>query len=135
MKKSWLLMTIAMLIIVALPGCDNGRATVTGQVTYQGQPVESGSINFEPLDGRGGTAGGTIENGAFRLSGAAGVVPGKKRVRITVMQKTGKRVPAGPMYPAGTMFDDVKVINPPLQEAEVVAGEENQFDFPLKVGS
>ncbi len=115
----------------ALAGCDNGRASVLGTVTYQGRPVESGSISFEPIDGKGGTAGGAIEQGRFMLDGKTGVFPGKKRVNIIVVEKTGRQIPASPPSPPGTMVDEVKPIYSPPQEAEVVEGKANALNFQL----
>jgi hypothetical protein len=131
MKNTFSLLVVAGLSLVILVGCDNGRAAVTGKVTYQGQPVENGSINFEPIDGKGGTAGGSIQNGTFQLNGDAGVFPGKKRVNILVVLKTGKQVPAGRPYPEGTMVDEVKPIQLPPQEAEILSGQANELDFSL----
>lgn len=114
-----------------LAGCDNGRVSVTGKVTYRGQPVERGSISFEPIDGKGGTSGGSIEHGEFTLHGDTGVFPGKKRVKLLVIQKTGKQVPAGNPAPAGTMVEEVIPIYAPPQEADIVAGQENSLSFEL----
>lgn len=56
---------ISLLLFAA--GCGGGRANVEGQVTFDGQPVEQGTIVFEPVDGKGAAAGGTIQNGKYRL--------------------------------------------------------------------
>jgi hypothetical protein len=52
---------------------------VTGDVTYDGKPVEYGSITFTPADGKGQAAGAVIEKGHYT---AAKVPPGSKVVRI-----------------------------------------------------
>ena len=48
-------------------GCSGGTATgtVTGEVTYNGTPVESGTIQFTPKDGKGASAGGPVVAGKF----------------------------------------------------------------------
>jgi hypothetical protein len=46
---------------LACAGCGTGRATVEGTVSLDGQPIESGSIVFEPADGAGPTASLTWE--------------------------------------------------------------------------
>ncbi len=70
-------------------------ATVQGTVTFDGEPVQQGSIAFEPADGVGPVAGGMIEGGKYVLAGEAGVTPGKKIVRITATRSTGKKTEAG----------------------------------------
>jgi hypothetical protein len=45
--------------------------------------------------------------------------------------KTGKQVPAGRPYPEGTMVDEVKPIQLPPQEAEILSGQANELDFSL----
>jgi hypothetical protein len=93
--------------------------------------VETGSISFEPIDGKGGTSGGAIEQGQFTLGGKTGEFPGKIRVSIIVVQKTGRQIPAGQPSPEGTMVDEVRANYPPPQEAEIVAGRENNVAFNL----
>ena len=101
----WLL---AGLLAVCLGCGGNDLTTVEGTVTFDGQPVEAGSIVFEPADGAGPAAGGTIEQGKYRLAGDAGVVPGQKIVRISAVRNTGQQVEAGPPAPEGTMIEEVE---------------------------
>ncbi len=69
-------------------GCDSGDTTgysVSGKVTYGGQPLPSGSIQFEPdatLGGKGSSASGEIHNGTYTTT-TGGVSGGKYLVRIT----------------------------------------------------
>ncbi len=48
-------------------GCSGGdpTGTVSGEVTYNGVPVESGTIQFTPKDGKGAAAGGPVTAGKF----------------------------------------------------------------------
>jgi len=99
-----------LLVVAALGmclGCSANLATVQGNVTFDGQPVEKGSIIFEPADGVGPVAGGTIENGKYRLDWEGGLVPGKMIVRISAGRPTGRKIKAGPPAPAGKMGDGV----------------------------
>lgn len=94
----------------AFLGCGNSQlATVEGTVTFDNQPVEQGSIIFEPADGVGPTAGGDIVNGRYRLAGEQGVAPGQKIVRIIGMRKTGQQVETDP---GGPLVDDVEMFIP-----------------------
>lgn len=67
---------------VALAGCDSGgvkRFDISGDVTFDGQPVAEGNILFLPADTDAGGDGGRIEDGHYTCR----VTPGDKRVRIT----------------------------------------------------
>ena len=48
-------------------GCGGGDPTgaVSGEVTYNGTPVESGTIQFTPKDGKGAAVGGPVTAGKF----------------------------------------------------------------------
>ena len=59
-------------------GCGK-QGGVTGSVTYNGQPVEFGTISFTPVDGRGPVFGGKIENGKFTVEPS---YPGNKVVSV-----------------------------------------------------
>jgi hypothetical protein len=66
------------------------RYPVSGMVTYKGQPLEKGTINFLPDDaaqGRGAT--GEISNGKYRLSTTEtqgdGALPGSYKVTINAL--------------------------------------------------
>jgi hypothetical protein len=81
-RTAWILVALVSLIPA---GCGAGNtATVTGKVTYDGQPVESGFITFFPDDQRGSTAEGEIINGEYAVSN---LTPGKKRVFISITEQ------------------------------------------------
>ena len=125
---------------LCLLGCNSdNRVAVTGVVNINGKPVDEGSINFSPIDGQGSSTGGKIENGKYALKGDAAVTPGKKRVSITAVQKTGRQIPAGQPLPPGTMIDEVipysdlsEMNQDLLLNVEVVAGRANELNFELK---
>src|SRR5262245_54352242 len=86
------------LLALASAGCSRGnysgarRFPLTGKVTFDGQPVDWGSISFLPESG--GTqrvAGGLIENGAYAVSEEQGANAGRHRVEIRWLKKTGKK--------------------------------------------
>ena len=88
----------ATVFIVA--GCDSGPPTaeISGNVTYDGKPIETGNISFYPRDGKGTTSGGVIINGAYT---AKGVSFGEMDVRINGSKVVGKRklYPSDPKSP------------------------------------
>jgi len=117
-------------------GCGGGPLTVKGNVSYDGKPVEDGSITFEPADGKGPALGGKIEGGHYEVSGPA--LPGKKTVRIIAARKTGRQIDAGPPAPKGTKTDEIDRYIPAIYNdkstltVDVVSGKVNEHDFPLK---
>jgi hypothetical protein len=109
----WVVMAFAAGWLAACAGCGGSNlANVSGIVTFDGKPIEHGAIVFEPADHAGPVAGGTIENGAYRLEGKGGVSPGKKLVRIVASRPTGRKIEAGLPYPPGTMVDELKPFVP-----------------------
>ena len=120
----------------AFVGCGNGRSTVAGKVTFDGEPVADGRIALEPVDGQGMTAGGKITAGEYRLAGDAGVPAGNYKVSITATRHTGRQVEAGPPSPPGTMVDEIEHFIPSKYNrettltCEVMPGT-NQHDFAL----
>lgn len=77
---------VALLGLV-LAGCGSGNATVTGRITFNGEPVNRGSLTLIPADGKGQPAGGNVENGAFTIKE---VVPGEKTVQIMAVYPIGR---------------------------------------------
>jgi hypothetical protein len=64
---------LALLAIALAAGCGNGPSTytVSGHVTYKGQPVESGLINFQAA-GQKPLGGAIDEEGAYEFELPAG---------------------------------------------------------------
>ena len=67
-----------------LPGCGASTATVSGEVTYDGQPVGDGYITFTPADGNGRDAGGEIKDGRYQVTE---LPPGPKLVKVRAVKK------------------------------------------------
>jgi hypothetical protein len=128
---------IALNLAALLLGCGSVKTTIKGRVTWEGNPIETGSISFEPEDRQGPSTGGLIQNGQYEVGSDANVQPGKKVVRIQGSAKTGNQIEAGPPLPPGTMVDEVKPVVPAKYNdkseliREVEAGKVNEFDFEL----
>jgi len=125
--------------LVVLSGCgDQGTTTVQGKVTFEGQPVESGKIIFEPADRIGATAGGKIEQGTYQFVGPKTISSGDKIVRITAVRKTGRQVAEGPPAAADSMVDELERYIPAIYNRnstlrrEIISGQANEHDFDLK---
>jgi hypothetical protein len=67
-----------------LSGCGPSAASVFGEVTYDGKPVEDGYITFTPADGKGKDAGGPIASGRYRITE---LPPGPKVVKVIGVKK------------------------------------------------
>lgn len=74
---------LVVLVVSLAAGCGDSSSTVTGEVTYDGQPVGDGMITFLPADGKGPPAGGRIANGRYSVTG---VPPGPKIVQINAVK-------------------------------------------------
>lgn len=78
---------VALLMVLTLAGCGKSveTGTLTGKVTYKGQPLEFGSVMLQPKDG-GPVARGTIgADGTYSMAidGKPGAPIGVNQVRVT----------------------------------------------------
>src|SRR5262245_59045431 len=84
MTRLRIVLLAAALALPGLSGCGARTATVSGEVTYDGQPVGDGSITLTPEDGKGPVVGGPIKDGKYTLTK---VPPGPKVVKIEAYKK------------------------------------------------
>jgi hypothetical protein len=81
---------IASIVLgLSFAGCGgkNALKEVSGEVVYNGQPVQKGTISFLPADGNGPSAAGIIADGRYKMK----VAPGKKKVNIEAFKTIGRR--------------------------------------------
>lgn len=95
---TWLgcMAALAMSCAVAT-GCGDfsrvERASIGGNVTLDGQPVESGTIRLTSLEEKGGpSAGGDIVGGKYFVAHDKGPSLGRHRVEVYIPYKTGRRI-------------------------------------------
>jgi hypothetical protein len=69
-----------LLLTVFLPACGSGLSHISGEATYENEPIHKGRIEFMPEDGKGAGGGGDIVDGKYQVKG---LQPGPKRVQIT----------------------------------------------------
>ena len=131
-------LTLAIIAVAAIcPGCSHWQSPVVGEVTFNGNPVEDGTISFESADGTGPTTGGQIVAGKYELIGAAAPIPGKKIVRINAIRKTGRKIRDN-FSAAGALTDQLERYIPDIYNTrstlscEVTAQGPGQIDFHLK---
>jgi hypothetical protein len=113
--------------IVAAFGCSRSEfVEVAGTVAWKGQPVETGEIVFKPENKALAPAAGRIRGGAYKLV----CRPGKARVEIQAVRKTGKRDPREG-FEITELFIPAKYNSQSTLAAEVTAEGDNHFDFKL----
>jgi hypothetical protein len=122
-----LLLVGLMCVVPALTGCGPSEfETVTGAVTFDGQPLPTGDIIFQPADPKYGPDAGKIINGKFTLQ----VRPGSRKVVIRAARMVpGKKGPMG--EDAHEDYIPAKYNDDTTLTAEVKPGGNNDFSFPL----
>jgi len=73
---------------VAMMGCGPSTSTISGTVTFNGEPVANGAISFFPTDGKGSPAGGLIKDGRYTVTG---LKPGERTVQLSSPVVAGTR--------------------------------------------
>jgi hypothetical protein len=102
-----------VLLGLCVLGCSGDKASVSGTVKLNGQPIEEGAITFIPIDGtRGPGAGATIRDGQYHVPASAGVTVGKNRVELRAFRNTGRKV-QDPTGKPGTLADERVPAFPP----------------------
>ncbi|QDU51795.1 hypothetical protein [Gimesia panareensis] len=118
-------------VLIFLSGCSGSSNTppeveVQGTVTFDGEPLPQGSIVFDPVDGKGGSSAGGIENGQFVFNSQFG----NKKVLISASRDTGKK----DQYdePITESYIPANYNTKTELTAEVKADGENKYEFVLK---
>jgi hypothetical protein len=105
-------MPIAVAVVaIGCGGPTDGRLQITGEVTFDGQPVADGYVTLSPL-GSGPSAGGRIQDGEFVIERDKGPMAGKYRVVLQAMRETGRMIPIDPALPHDTVAETVQYIPP-----------------------
>jgi hypothetical protein len=137
MLKPLHLQILLLLLCACLVGCgDNGgRVPVTGTVSFNGQPLETGHISFGGDQGAAGV--GQIVQGEFSLSETAnqdGVLPGKYDVLIHSWVEERGSVRADGSFSPGITRIPLKYLDPAKSglTAEVTPDGPNRFTFELE---
>lgn len=86
---------LVLLATAALTGCGPTTVPLQGTVTYDGKPIESGTVVFVPEDPKTPKRGAAITNGKYTCDPASAPTPGKYKVEITRNEKTGVKRPNG----------------------------------------
>ena len=123
---------VFLLLAISLAGCGETQTAlhnpIKGEVKLDGQPMESGTIMFRPLDGvKGQAVSATIKAGRYELAASEGPAVGGHHVEVRGVHKTGKMIQK-PLAPKGEMVEE---------EGESVAAKFNtksDLKADIKVG-
>jgi len=109
----WALVWVVLLAV----GCGESAPPTypaSGTVTFNGDPVEDGTITFLPVQGtHGSNITAAITQGAYATPQDAGLAVGSYRVEIDGFRKTGRQV-------RDLASPDRRLAEPPLIEERVM---------------
>src|SRR5262245_18398324 len=79
----WRKLAPFVMITALCGGCFSASTgSVSGSVNFNGKPIDKGLITFSPSGSKGGTAGGEIGAGRFRVEG---LVPATYQVSVSAV--------------------------------------------------
>lgn len=130
---------MAMLVLCMASGCGKrdpfGRQPLKGFITWQGKPIQFGSIALEPAEGQPAGAMASIRNGAFSIPREAGPCPGTYNVWLHAYDHSGERPTDGSeIAPPKEILPAKFLAKPPAQVTieRVEKDKSNEFTFDLK---
>ncbi|QDS96681.1 hypothetical protein FF011L_54930 [Roseimaritima multifibrata] len=118
-----------MLGVAAILGCGSSGPTtypVTGNVTYKGEPIETGSVVFDPVGGAGISGMGGIQNGKL----TAEVPAGEMILRFSSMKSTDKKDEYGELI-TESLIPDKYNANSEIRKT-ISADGPNELDIKLE---
>jgi hypothetical protein len=133
-----------ILCLILLSGCtksatDLNVIPVTGQVTYDGRPIEGANVIFSPVDRNQTLASQAVtdQEGRFEMrthTGGgkfeSGIAPGNYTVAITKLDTSAISTTLAP--PKDVLPKKYGIPQTSGLTAEVAEGKENDFEFALK---
>lgn len=137
--RRWVLVSW-MLLAFGCGGESDGRISVHGGVTLDGEPVPSGSISFLPAAGTSGpSATGRIENGTYEIPARLGPTAGEYTATIQLQDFSAAGIPTQP----GQLAQPGRPVEPGRPGAnflkglhrvpvKIQPGQPNEIDFPLE---
>ena len=133
--------TTVAVVLGVLMGCGSvdeiDLKEVSGTITFGGEPVATGTIEFVPIGPEGNLGGSPIRDGNYTIPKIAGLSPGEYQVKIV-----SKRLRADmdePPKPGEALKPLPAVVNIPAKYnvdtelIETISGEDSQaIDFDLR---
>lgn len=132
---------MAMSVLPACAGCNRGNGLdlqeISGNVSWNSQPLDNGTIQFSPVATDGLAGGSVIAEGKYLIPRQKGLPPGKYAVRISAADpKSG--VPRSSAHAPGDESPPLKELLPERYNSkselsvEVKSGGGNTFNFELR---
>ena len=126
-------MVFAILAAMMTTGCGGSSALdthlVTGNITFDGQPISEGRIQFRALQGDQRAFSSDIKGGKYELQAFAGKASVEVRASRPVPGKYDESNP-GEKVPVGEMYIPSRYNTQTELTADVTPGR-NQIDFAL----
>ena len=123
--------TFAFLCLLAVMGCGNPVATVTGKVTMDGKPLEFGDIGFHLENGT--VVGNTkiINGGTYSIGANTQLAPGNYKAVIIVNETSVSKGPGSVVMPKRISPEKYSTKESTPLKVELKAGA-NTANFDLK---
>jgi hypothetical protein len=133
--RRWVLVAMAMCVLAG--GCfSSSTGTVSGSVTFNGKPLEKGEIIFSPTGAKGGSAGGQVVAGNYRVEG---LVPAPYQVSVTAVGELKIIGPNDPEAKRKLTDAEIQALIDPLppdttgkEQSTEVKGGSQVLDFKLE---
>jgi len=134
--------TIPLFFLTLASGCGSSTpplTSVTGTVSYQGQPLNTGTIVFTPDSAKGAegpiSTGKIMADGSFSLTtgNAVGAAPGWHRITVVSISEASASIP-GQRFTVPVSLIPVKYRNPESSDLtrEVKNSAKNVFHLNLQ---
>lgn len=128
-----------LAVAVLVGGCGGGdglkREAVSGKVTFNGKPLEQGTIQFLPTQGdQNAGAWGQIVDGAYSIGTSEGPAAGEYSVSITSASSGGAAADVPPGDDSGQVDPNAVPEQYNLRttlKATVEAGKANELNYDL----
>jgi hypothetical protein len=131
-RRSYLAL-FGVLLVCGCGGVEPAGNAVSGTVTFQGKPLDFGSIQFDPTGDQGTMSGGDIEGGEYSVPAATGLKPGTYAVRISSVEGgvSSSDVPPGEPPPPAKERIPAKFNAQTTLKADIKEGDNSiNFDIP-----
>lgn len=124
--------TFGLGLLLGVLGCNSSpsEVLVTGNVSYQGTPVQTGEIVFADAVGSAPSSYSPIKDGKYELR----TMPGAKQVRIVAKRETGKVLEGamGAQIPETVDLIPAQYNTNTTLTARVAEGKNPPIDFTLE---
>jgi hypothetical protein len=131
---------LTALVVAGIAGCGkgadpHGRLPLAGTVTFNGKPLEAGTIEFLPADPKQLSARTLVTGGKFQIARQQGLPAGTYRVLICSPQPSQTEVAAGPpgmkMPPPGQERIPPQFNRDSKKTIDVKADGDNTYHFTI----